>query len=50
MPLIQSSSKKAFSQNVKAEVKSKRPIKQAIAIAYSIKRKAEQKKGIKKSK
>ena len=40
MPLKKSTSKEAFRQNVKAEVKSGRPIKQAVAIAYSVKREA----------
>jgi hypothetical protein len=39
MPLIKSSSKEAFRQNVKTEVKT-RPVKQAVAIAYSVQRKA----------
>ena len=40
MPLTKSTSKKAFSKNVSAEMKSGRPQKQAVAIAYSVKRKA----------
>lgn len=40
MPLIKSKSKKAFSSNVKAEVKAGKPVKQAVAIAYSEKRSA----------
>jgi len=44
MPLKQSTSKKAFGQNIKAEVKAGKPIKQAVAIAYSMKRKAAKKK------
>lgn len=40
MPLKKSASKKAFSQNVKAEMKAGRPQKQAVAIAYSVKKKA----------
>ena len=39
MPLKQSSSKKAFQQNVKTEIKAGKPKKQAVAIAYSVKRK-----------
>jgi hypothetical protein len=39
MPLIKSASKKAFRENVKAEAKTK-PVKQAVAIAYSVQRKA----------
>ena len=49
MPLQKSKSKKAFTHNVKAEIKAGRPVKQAIAIAYSQKRKAA-KKGSKKRK
>jgi len=44
MPLKESKSKKAFEHNIKAEIKAGKPHKQAIAIAYSIKRKAERKK------
>ncbi len=40
MPLKKSTSKEAFRQNVKAEVKSGKPVKQAVAIAYSVKREA----------
>jgi hypothetical protein len=40
MPLVKSSSQKAFRSNVKAEVKSGKPVKQAVAIAYSVQRKA----------
>ena len=43
MPLKKSSSKKAFSENVKAEVKAGKPAKQAVAIAYSVKRAAKKK-------
>ena len=39
MPLIKSSSKEAFRKNVATEAKTK-PIKQAVAIAYSVKRAA----------
>lgn len=38
MPLVKSTSKKAFSQNVAAEVKAGKPTKQAVAIAYATKR------------
>ena len=38
MPLVKSSSPKAFRANVKAEVVSGKPVKQAVAIAYSVKR------------
>ena len=40
MPLKKSATPTAFRQNVKAEVKAGKPIKQAVAIAYSVKRKA----------
>lgn len=40
MPLVKSKSKKAFAKNVKAEIKAGKPQKQAVAIAYSIKRKS----------
>jgi len=35
MPLIPGKSKSAFKQNIATEVKSGRPVKQAVAIAYS---------------
>jgi hypothetical protein len=44
MPLVKSSSKAAFRKNIKAEVKSGKPVKQAVAIAYAVKRKAAAKK------
>jgi hypothetical protein len=44
MPLKKSSSPMAFRQNVKAEVKAGKPIKQSVAIAYATKRAAEKKK------
>jgi hypothetical protein len=40
MPLIKSSSKKAFETNVKKEIAAGKPPKQAVAIAYSEKRSA----------
>ena len=43
MPLSKSTSKKAFQKNVAAEVKAGRPVKQAVAIAYSTKREAAKK-------
>ena len=49
MPLVKSSSKVAFRKNIRAEVRSGKPVKQAVAIAYSVKRRAAAKKG-KKSK
>jgi hypothetical protein len=45
MPLIKSKSKKAFSENVATEMKAGKPQKQAVAIAYSVKRKAHKKGG-----
>ncbi len=45
MPLVKSASKSAFRKNIAAEVKSGKPPKQAAAIAYSVKRKAQNKKG-----
>jgi hypothetical protein len=44
MPLIKSSSKKAFGKNVKAELAAGKPLKQSLAIAYSEKRAAAKKK------
>ena len=44
MPLIKSALKSAVRRNIKAEVDSGRPVKQAIAIALSVKRKAQGKK------
>ncbi len=40
MPLIKSKSEKAFRENIRAEVKSGKPVKQAVAIAYATKRAA----------
>lgn len=50
MPLKKSSSKKAFKENIRKEVKEGKPVKQAVAIAYSVKRKAVDKKNGKKAK
>ena len=44
MPLKKSASPKAFKENIKAEVKAGKPVKQAVAIAYSQKREAEKAK------
>jgi hypothetical protein len=41
MPLKKSASKPAFRANVKAEVAAGKPVKQAVAIAYSVKREAQ---------
>lgn len=40
MPLIKSTSKKAFNENVAKEIAAGKPAKQAVAIAYSVKDKA----------
>ena len=44
MPLIKSKSKEAFSKNVSAEMHAGKPQKQAVAIAYAVKRSAKSKK------
>ena len=44
MPLKKSTSPKAFKENIKAEVKAGKPVKQAVAIAYAEKREAEKAK------
>lgn len=38
MTLIKSGSKKAFDKNVATEVRAGKPVKQAVAIAYSVQR------------
>jgi hypothetical protein len=43
MPLIKSKSDKAFKKNIATEVKAGKPVKQAVAIAYSTKRAAPKK-------
>jgi len=43
MPLVKSTGKTAFRKNIKAEVKAGKPVKQAVAIAYSVKREAAKK-------
>ena len=40
MPLVKSKSKKAFKENVRREMKAGKPKKQALAVAYSVKRKS----------
>ena len=40
MPLLKGKSKKAFQENIRTEAHAGKPIKQAVAIAYSVKRKA----------
>jgi hypothetical protein len=44
MPLIKDIGKKTFQKNVKESVASGKPVKQAVAIAYSVKREAATKK------
>ena len=48
MPLKKSASPKAFKENIKTEVKAGKPVKQAVAIGYAVKREA--KKTTKKDK
>jgi hypothetical protein len=48
MPLVKSTSKEAFRKNVKAEVNAGKPVKQAVAIAYSVKREASKSSTLKK--
>ena len=40
MPLIKSTSKPAFTKNIKQEIAAGKPPKQAVAIAYAVKRSA----------
>jgi hypothetical protein len=40
MPLVKSVSKNALKENVKKEYQSGKPVKQAVAIAYAVKRQA----------
>jgi len=40
MPLIKSTSKKAFKENIKKEIAAGKPPKQAVAIAYATKKSA----------
>lgn len=44
MPLKKGYSKKTIGRNIAAEIRSGRPVKQAVAIAYSVARKAAPKK------
>jgi hypothetical protein len=44
MPLVKSKTPEAFRKNVKAEVQAGKPVKQAVAIAYSVNRALETKK------
>ncbi len=40
MPLVKAKSKQAFQTNIKREIAAGKPPKQAVAIAYSVKRRA----------
>ena len=50
MPLVKSKSPKDFRKNVKAEVAAGKPVKQAVAISYAVKREAEKKSTLRRSK
>ena len=50
VPLVKSPSKETFRKNVKAEVSAGKPVKQALAIAYSVKREAAKKPTMKPKK
>jgi len=43
MPLKKGTSKKAFQENIKTEIRAGKPPKQAVAIAYSEKRESKKK-------
>jgi hypothetical protein len=43
MPLKYCASQNCFERNIASEVRSGKPVKQAVAIAYSVKRKAQAK-------
>ena len=49
MPLIKGKSEKTQKKNIETEVKAGKPVKQAVAISYAVKREAE-KKSMKKVK
>jgi len=44
MPLKHGKSEKAFKENIKTEVKAGKPVKQAVAISYAVKREAQKPK------
>ncbi len=44
MPLKKGKSKAAFQSNIRAEIAAGKPQKQAVAIAYAVKRKGKKKK------
>lgn len=43
MPLKKTSSEKALKQNIRTEVKAGKPVKQAVAIAFAVKKTAKKK-------
>ncbi len=45
MPLVKSKSPKAFQKNIKTEIEAGKPQKQAVAIAYSVARRAKKAEG-----
>lgn len=45
MPLKSGTSKKTFEKNIKTEVKAGKPERQALAIAYSMKKDSQKKRG-----
>ena len=49
MPLIKSMTPKALKANIKKEIEAGKPQKQAVAIAYSVKREAEKYAGKKQT-
>ena len=50
MPLVKSKSPAAFRKNIKAEVAAGKPVKQALAISYAVKREAMKKPSSRRSK
>jgi hypothetical protein len=50
MPLIKSTKPEAFKKNIKTEIATGKPVKQAVAIAYSEKREAAKKDAKRKAK
>lgn len=45
MPLSKGASQKSFVKNIKAEIAAGKPQKQAVAIAFAVKRRVSRKKG-----
>jgi len=48
MPLVKSAKPAAFKENIKTEVKAGKPVKQAVAISYAVKKEATKAKSKKK--